>query len=540
MAKTYGDLITECITFPYSSEYYAMQKECAQISLMADYLECQMFANIHANSIMESRNIEPSYYVESYDDYEIQVLEEKFLDDVKDFGKKAWNAILGILKKFIDLLTKCVNLFDDETSRAQIAARELSRLKMDGQMTNELYQIVVDAVDSANITVTDKSHGGFPFKGDGAVIKLRGVNMKEINPIFDMLSAGLCNTNVIVDASAYKDAGNRSIGTISQVYPISAGDIARIIKMLKSKNDKSVKALEALQTAMNNSLKNGFKISCHPYSLKKTADKLREALSYAESLVTEGVEYYDYDDYMTEGIGDAFNRLREAGKKVTGAIGNAVEERSKNKSSKNERNQSPKPKTGSSDGRGTKPDQSNTSSSNGSSSSEPKPSGGNDGGSSVSSLYQDIRSGGSSSGSSSETTDTSTNSTPKYSSARHNSPRVRDDAEFRSKAKAGRGPNNVKMHSSDDSVAADSPRTVANDTTVLSTVVSALTVVIGMTMRTYNEFISFRQALLPEIEKFVATYGGNLNESVDLDDDDGFAYAERFDDFLVSMRNMVY
>lgn len=107
MAKTYGELILECQNFEYSKESYELTKECYELELMSKYIESQEFIS---DNIVEIRNefneFDESYFGESVDENNIELLIESADKKSKNIFKRIWKGIKSIWKKIKGFFAK--------------------------------------------------------------------------------------------------------------------------------------------------------------------------------------------------------------------------------------------------------------------------------------------------------------------------------------------------------------------------------------------------------------------------------------------------
>lgn len=444
MAKLYSDLITECVAFPYSSEYFDMMKESAEIGLQATYLECQAFSSIHMNSILESKNIDKSYFIEAIEGQDLKVLEENFIDTVAGHAQKIWKGFINILNKFINFLTKCVNLFDEDNTRAQIAARELIHMVKKGA-DDSLYEDL-DNLISDSLASNSDSTDFMPYDADNVLkVNTGTLSSKFKSNDVKLLSAGLTNGTMRIDAAKmYKSNGG---GNFGDVYAISPSDINKVARLMKKGKVADAKA--AFVKANNDILKNGLKIVCTGSALKKTIGDLQVTQKTLQA-ITESTDINDILSMYTEGIIDAITRPF-APKSGNGGSGAPKADPKQQQGSK------PAPKA-------PKAEQKNSG----------KPDNGN---------KKDIESGNSK----------------------------------------------------------DTPSTTAKNNEMMDSLVAALVVAVGLTLRAYNDYVTYRKNIISGVEKIITKYGGHLTESVAVEgDDDVWTYESGYDAFYNALAGSVF
>ena len=107
MAKTYGELILECQNFQYSKENYELTKECYELDLMNKYLESQQFMMESMDDIREEfQEFDESFFIESVDDTQIDLMLEKSMFKSENIFQKIWKGIKDIWKKITRFFAK--------------------------------------------------------------------------------------------------------------------------------------------------------------------------------------------------------------------------------------------------------------------------------------------------------------------------------------------------------------------------------------------------------------------------------------------------
>ena len=55
MSQTYGELMKEIVSMPYSKDMFNLEKECAELSIMESYIENQLYLQENFN---ENTNVD--------------------------------------------------------------------------------------------------------------------------------------------------------------------------------------------------------------------------------------------------------------------------------------------------------------------------------------------------------------------------------------------------------------------------------------------------------------------------------------------------
>ena len=64
MSQTYGELMKEIISMPYSKDMFNLQKECAELSILETYIENQQYLQENFDN-----NVNVDYMMEKADEY---------------------------------------------------------------------------------------------------------------------------------------------------------------------------------------------------------------------------------------------------------------------------------------------------------------------------------------------------------------------------------------------------------------------------------------------------------------------------------------
>lgn len=104
MTKTYGELMTEIVASPYSKDMFNLHKECAELSVMEEYLESQMYIRENFN---ESVNIDS--LMEAADDNRLNKVLSSAQNLVGSIASKGWKLILRLLDLISRAATVVVN-----------------------------------------------------------------------------------------------------------------------------------------------------------------------------------------------------------------------------------------------------------------------------------------------------------------------------------------------------------------------------------------------------------------------------------------------
>ena len=212
---TIGQVINEAASFRYSQDYYNLYKECSEADLMATWLEAQEFKedNMYLLQINEGYEYREDYLIESADNYNIQLITEKWQEKVKNVGadlkKRFLNIIQALIKFFEKLLN--INYTKTEDQRKELADKPYENLKIldaNADKVKEILKKYYNAVQKKGLWNPGTGPGSFQRKC-----------MNIVGPISDdssiryenLLSVAISAKSVIINIPA--DVKVVAIGT---------------------------------------------------------------------------------------------------------------------------------------------------------------------------------------------------------------------------------------------------------------------------------------------------------------------------------------
>jgi len=165
MAQTYGELMTEIVSFPYSKDMFELEKECAELDLMNSYIENQLYLR---ETFGENVNID--YMLEAADQSKFSKVLDKIKEVGASIGKRLWDLFMRLL---------------DMIRRAALAVTNYVKSKFKKETITEAKKLLTSAI--AEVKSMKESTDYMQEKGNdnGNGNKGRGYRNQILNAFLD-------------------------------------------------------------------------------------------------------------------------------------------------------------------------------------------------------------------------------------------------------------------------------------------------------------------------------------------------------------------
>lgn len=266
---TLRDFLNECKTYQYSSEYYNLMKEAAEVVLMERFVENQKFAKANNEAFTEG------YLMESVSDDQIQQITESIKEKNEKLGATIKNSIAKIVNGFKVFVSTLIKRRDNYKVSENLV-KKVGEYKYNAEFINSLANILA-------------------------------VNDKYNNPVIE----------------ADVDIPENGFATVDG-YELSEDSVKKIVYALKMLQDKvvvkGVKNALALETILAdirplmNILKKGEEVN--DTVIEETKQKVEKELKTAQ---TKGVVI----DFSLKSLDELYNELESYGdiSKIDGVLG---------------------------------------------------------------------------------------------------------------------------------------------------------------------------------------------------------------------------
>lgn len=274
MDMTFKDYMLACENYEHSRENLELMKESAEITVLNQYIENQLFAQENA-SLYENAAL-AECLTESVDEGNFEAICESAKNKSEGFIKKIYNGLAKIVKVFSSLLKKIGNIFDETTKHGQELIKTISQATFDEKSLKKLETICDKA--------STKSNGFVPFLvqpyAKNIRINTNCEDMELVNRVRAKLAAALSNTTVKADVSAFN---NQTIGAlpVEDIMDIKMGLI------LNPKNRKFKVAIKSLSASWLEAKTKGITIQVNTKAIDKSADQLSELQTQITDLVNK-------------------------------------------------------------------------------------------------------------------------------------------------------------------------------------------------------------------------------------------------------------
>ena len=267
--KTFKDFLVECENYPNSMEAYDLMKECAELTVTAQFLENQRFLQENADLVGgkcedgTEVSFTEGYFVEAAEAATIESIEQSFCEKANNIGTKIKNGVLKIINVFRNFFTKIINKFDADT-KVIVDVRKRFIENIDKIKVDDLNKTLKEIAEKNGFTPTANQ----PF---AKKIKLSDDTKKSLS--MDLIAAALSDTYIYAKTNVSVEKNNAGVNSLRNA-PVSASRLVKIIGTIDGKKldiETSVKELEA---AMSEGWRNGIEINVNGGKLKSIIDKL--------------------------------------------------------------------------------------------------------------------------------------------------------------------------------------------------------------------------------------------------------------------------
>lgn len=267
--KTFKDFLVECENYPNSMEAYDLMKECAELTVTAQFLENQRFLQENADLVGGKAedgseiSFTEGYFVEAAEAATIENIEKSFCEKANNIGTKIKNGVLKIINVFRNFFTKIINKFDADTKAISDVRKKFVE-NIDKIKVDDLNKTLGEIAGKAGFVPTSNQ----PF---AKKIKLSEDTKKSLS--MDLIAAALSDTYIYAKINGNVEKSNSGHNSFRNA-PISASRLVKIIGTIDGKKldiETSVKELEA---AMSEGWRNGIEINVNGAKLKSIIDQL--------------------------------------------------------------------------------------------------------------------------------------------------------------------------------------------------------------------------------------------------------------------------
>lgn len=298
MDMTFKDYMLACENYEHSRENLELMKESAEIEVLNQYIENQLFAQNNA-SLYENAAL-AECLTESVDNGNFEAICESAKNKSEGFIKKIYNGLAKIIKVFSSLLKKIGNVFDETTSRGQELVKAISQAEFDENQLKNFEKLCDDAAT--------KSNGFVPFAVQPYAKKINfktdcnDINL--VNRVRAKLAAALSNTVVQADVSMYS---KQTIGALSieDIMDIKMGLV------LNPKKTKIQTAVKSLLASWVEAKSKGITIRVNTKAIDNSADKLNDLQLQITDLINK---YCDLN--RSQHVVDEYQKMANTGKEI--------------------------------------------------------------------------------------------------------------------------------------------------------------------------------------------------------------------------------
>jgi len=92
MSQTYGELMKEIVSMPYSKDMFNLEKECAELSVLESYIENQQYLSENFDD-----NVNVDYMLEAANESTIKKIMNSIGTKITNIGKKIWDLFMNLL-----------------------------------------------------------------------------------------------------------------------------------------------------------------------------------------------------------------------------------------------------------------------------------------------------------------------------------------------------------------------------------------------------------------------------------------------------------
>lgn len=294
MGQTFNDFVAECTAFDHSRENYELMKECAEITLMEQYISDQTFmvenvAELTTNTFTES------YFSEAVDAEKITSITEAMEAKKDGLFKKIFEGLKKIWDKFVKFIVKFTTKLISTNVENQKVLAKLKEKELSKKDAGEIAKAINEAM-SSNEKYNILPSTTQPFAKE---ITLKGVT-DGIN--VNALAVAFSNTTAVIAATN---------------GAVSADAMLSIVKgFLKGRKGYEMEATcKKLDVAIKTANANGVEIWANDKKAQKLADRLQEYLKQLNEKAAE----IDEDEISAEA-----NAARDCYAKLVRSVGSTI------------------------------------------------------------------------------------------------------------------------------------------------------------------------------------------------------------------------
>lgn len=311
MAATIKGYIQECEIYSHSQEHYNLMKECAELDVMAKFIENQQFMAENAELIAAgTTSFEEGYLVESVDQITIDQIMQNFEEKANNVKstimsglKRAWNAIVAFFRKIR-------TIWDTDSQRAGKIKEFLKNEKdMDEGKISTLKGITSKAV----------SESGFRVKANQPTLKEIKINYTSSDTDFstmkNILAAGLAQNTAIGEVTG--------TGSSETIGAICAKSVVKACKGVASAKGKDVVGIQSIMNAAwKDAQKNGVPI----YVKASDIDQMLKAMEEMKTALDQqgAANAEEENDPHATNVAENIRALNNVYSSITGCIGKTM------------------------------------------------------------------------------------------------------------------------------------------------------------------------------------------------------------------------
>lgn len=267
---TFQECVNEMAVYEFSSEFYNLVKESAELTVYGRLIENQRFNGDNLALVESFNSLIDGYFSESVTDEKLQLIEEKFMDKAKEIWDKIWNKLKEAWKAFCNFIARLFHLTDAQGKQVNEVVKAINNAagNIDDIKLSKLFDTLKAKNDGfRSIDVSKKSDGGNKNSTLNNDFLVKVSNSKHGSEGFKhMVINGLAKEHMVVVPK---------VGA-SGARAVSIDAIKKAVKeFCRIKDEAGVKALaSSLEIAMQNAAENGITVPVSNAELDKVQEDL--------------------------------------------------------------------------------------------------------------------------------------------------------------------------------------------------------------------------------------------------------------------------
>jgi hypothetical protein len=303
---TVKEFLLEYENYDHSKEHYDLMKECAELSLLNQYISNQEFMAENAEQLFsEDSSFNESYFCEKVDADTLKQLKEK----ASNKAGKIWGVIVAGVKKIIRAVVNFIPKLLDKLKRFSEDQKKISEYLKKNKITKAQWEKFTKSVDEFKEGYNTFSNFDVPAEKRYSVKFEEDVpdNFKDYSRyLYFLLETSHINVNVNdidINDIKVKDENDRS----SKILDLDdALTLAAFLTKTEKISDKELKKQQKkMETMLNGVAKHGLKL----YVNKQEIEDLQKiAISVRDSL--DEIDLSDINPELTKEFNDIYKVIR--------------------------------------------------------------------------------------------------------------------------------------------------------------------------------------------------------------------------------------